>query len=993
MRAPGGRSSLARRPPTGNGRVVVGVRLARLARRLPERREIVVAVVVARHRRGIDDANGQRRATSSGAWAARVDGSWVSMSCGFWCLAEHRSHRRVVVFAGVAESSARRSLVPSSPAPSLPRRARAMRRELTTRAGAAAMARAEGRDGARLPASDDDIAHETSPGKVTSSSSSRPGRRSRPPRADAARAHASAPSDGLVLPDEVVMRILRHVLEDGRAGDARAVGAWAGVFARARAIRGADDAPPVPPPARLSARCASSGAAFSTPRAPTSRRAARSCSATTSSSASRASSAGRARDSPSRDPTSSAAEEHSPPSDSGTWPRRLPALVVLDVRRTGMELAEIFHVASASGEPRAREVHESSARGRVATRTRTVSTPTKKASACGPEASTPSVSTPQASTPSVSTPLTPSSPPSASPPSRTRLPPTASLFSLPSSSSLGPWESAVPHDVPSGGAALSELARLLRAGPPGLEELSLAHLPNLWRRPKASRADEEETSAAAGRRAGACAALAERTSLRALRLRDVGLDDAAAADVVRSLPSTLEELRMEGEGVGARATGEIARAGGGGRRAGFVVRRDAAEGRRRASRHGTRRRDGEETRERTRALRQAGGRRSRRLVLRGRREEIKRGVGFDQSSAGTGAAGTETGTATLARRFLARWTRRRGASRSKRVEDDGELRLSADAPADPNEEEMDDDDEEIDEEIEDALRRWTPRAVARDVLSHLARREAFHDDDDDDVETNETTWKTTSRRDGDAARTRTMTPSPSRPMTPSPSRPMTSPRTSPSPSSLSSAAEAWSVAGPGASRGGARRRGGVVRARPPGRFTPRRRLARRRARCFFSPRASTGRRLPGRRGFGGIRTRDRTRVFDRSRDRTRVRARRLVRRAPRENARRAIRRESVWRRRRRFVALAAEFVVSPPTTPPTPPPTPPQTPRRSRARSPAPRFPSRSPPRARTSPPRCWNWCTRNSARDSSPRTSFDASLDRDVSRAVGPVRVSDPRE
>ena len=39
-------------------------------------------------------------------------------------------------FRGRAESSARRSLVPSSPAPSLPRRARAMRRELTTRARA-----------------------------------------------------------------------------------------------------------------------------------------------------------------------------------------------------------------------------------------------------------------------------------------------------------------------------------------------------------------------------------------------------------------------------------------------------------------------------------------------------------------------------------------------------------------------------------------------------------------------------------------------------------------------------------------------------------------------------------------------------------------------------------------------------------------------------------------------------------------------------------------
>ena len=82
-------AALARRPPTGNGRVVVGVRLARLARRLPERREIVVAVVVARHRRGIDDANGQRRAPravrglrgSTGRWVSMCDvGSGVSLS-------------------------------------------------------------------------------------------------------------------------------------------------------------------------------------------------------------------------------------------------------------------------------------------------------------------------------------------------------------------------------------------------------------------------------------------------------------------------------------------------------------------------------------------------------------------------------------------------------------------------------------------------------------------------------------------------------------------------------------------------------------------------------------------------------------------------------------------------------------------------------------------------------------------------------------------------
>ena len=70
------------------------------------------------------------------------------------------------------------------------------------------------------------------------------------------------------------------------------------------------------------------------------------------------------------------------------------------------------------------------------------------------------------------------------------------------------------------------------------------------------------------------------------------------------------------------------------------------------------------------------------------RRRIRPVVGGD----GGGGDGNGDGDA-RARRFLARWTRRRGASRSKRVEDDGELRLSADAPADPNEEEMDDDEE------------------------------------------------------------------------------------------------------------------------------------------------------------------------------------------------------------------------------------------------------------------------------------------------------------
>ena len=654
------------------------------------------------------------------------------------------------------------------------------------------MARAEGRDGARLPASDDDIAHETSPGKVTSSSSSRPSPAPAPPRADAARAHASAPSDGLVLPDEVVMRILRHVLEDGRAGDARrwSVGGRFRVRAR-RPSSGADDAPPVPParaPLRevckqwrrlLDATCTHLEA----------RRAVvfgddelvglasllgRTCARLTLEGSHLLSGRRALTSFGLRDATA-----------------RLPALVVLDVRRTGMELAEIFHVASQCANLReVRIVGAGKSRDANANRLDddeegfglrsrgfdAVGVDPRGFDAVGID--------PSASPPSAS-------PPSRSPPSRSPL-----SSSPPSSSSLGPWESAVLHDVPSGGAALSELARLLRAGPPGLEELSLAHLPNLWRRPKASRADEEETSAAAGRRAGVCAALVERTSLRALRLRDVGLDDAAAADVVRSLPSTLEELRMEGEGVGARATGEIARA----------LAADAAPGLWCVAmpRRGVGARAATEL-DVAMARRRASGRAlfarlvddDRDVSFCGGVREIKRGVGFDQSSAGTGAAGTETGTATLARRFLARWTRRRGASRSKRVEDDGELRLSADAPADPNEEEMDEATTKSTRKsrtlcVDGRPARW--RATSSRT-SLVARRSTT---------TTTTTWRRTKRRgkrrreETETRRGRgTMTRSPTR--SPAAPRTSTSPRTSPSPSSLSSAAEAWSVAGPGAS--------------------------------------------------------------------------------------------------------------------------------------------------------------------------------------------------
>jgi hypothetical protein len=280
----------------------------------------------------------------------------------------------------------------------------------------------------------------------------------------------------------------------------------------------------------------------------------------------------------------------------------MPTLTVLDVEQTGMELAAVLHVASqcpalrelrAAGQPRRRaapgggaqslELHHQAGGGGIYGAGR------GRGGGAGFNFS-----------PSLAR-----SPPSSSPPSSASYQHGISAFSASAPpgdpAELGPWESAMLHGMPSGAPALVELARLLRAGPAGLEELTLRHLPDLfWRDVTGgeggsdggigSRGGDEGAArtpsrhgvgamfefhrqrwqhggggggadlegnqraapapTAAVQRAGVYAALAGSRSLRSLRLYDVGLDDAAAANLAASLPLTLEELHLGGSGVG-----------------------------------------------------------------------------------------------------------------------------------------------------------------------------------------------------------------------------------------------------------------------------------------------------------------------------------------------------------------------------------------------------------------------------------------------------------
>ena len=496
---------------------------------------------------------------------------------------------------------------------------------------------------------------------------------------------------------------------------------------------------------------------------------------------------------------------------------RLPALAALDVEQTGMELAEVLHIAATQcpalrelrvcGQPTSdgRHAHGtgwsregprpvagrthadahpgathggSNARGRMATGT-------GAGAGGGVDGWSPSSSWP------------PSPPAGASFPSASssfgghscgspalQCPPPPST-----SASAGPWESAMLHEIPAGPPALAELDRLLRAGPAGLEELTLRHLPELfatreagerWEgvgaggpggrgnggwgsavhpprttrqratepladpndwgwggngrggvggtgdfRPLHARRGEHErvhVPPAASQRAGVYAALVGCQSLRSLRLDDVGLDDATAAALVRSLPAALEELHLAGWAIGPRTTAAVASA----------LATDARPALWNVSLPGAAMSVGAAVTLDTALARRRGG---------GRALFVRLGVTDDDEKA-------PTARGVLVRRCLERWQQRHranlpaarsGAEAAGKDKDrrrpvwpttgGEELKLSASAPVD----EIHAGDDEIhaprDEGV-GALARWSPRHLTLALCHHMAQCEAFYDEDE-----------------------------------------------------------------------------------------------------------------------------------------------------------------------------------------------------------------------------------------------------------------------
>ena len=137
------------------------------------------------------------------------------------------------------------------------------------------------------------------------------------------------------------------------------------------------------------------------------------------------------------------------------------------------------------------------------------------------------------------------------------------------STRAAPFESALLHAMPcaSAYAAMDALARLFRDGAGRLRSVALRRAPGVFADVFESRPFDARTGSISASANGprspegaerVCAALETCDSLRHLTLEEVGVSDAIGARVARSLPARLETFSVDGDDVGRRTGATIA---------------------------------------------------------------------------------------------------------------------------------------------------------------------------------------------------------------------------------------------------------------------------------------------------------------------------------------------------------------------------------------------------------------------------------------------------
>ena len=127
---------------------------------------------------------------------------------------------------------------------------------------------------------------------------------------------------------------------------------------------------------------------------------------------------------------------------------------------------------------------------------------------------------------------------------------------------VAPFESALLHAMPctSTYAAMDALAALFRGGAERLRSVALRRAPGVFADASFFLVRDEASRARDGRTDGSdtCAALRDCASLRSLALEEVGVSDAIGASLVRWLPPNLETFAVDGDDVGRRTGAALA---------------------------------------------------------------------------------------------------------------------------------------------------------------------------------------------------------------------------------------------------------------------------------------------------------------------------------------------------------------------------------------------------------------------------------------------------